>query len=347
MIRSDKIKTGLFGGVGFEQPTLSGYNIVDATNLASSSGLKFGDSSELVTIKNIKDCQEDAAISSANFNVLLARMQKSVILDVCNKVIAGQSDFIDSLNLYPYEKSFDETLTPSTNFVGFTIIPQRKNTVCSIPWIELCFDTEKTFNIYLYNTNKPKTPIQTKEVTTIAGEAVIFNLDWIIADDVEYKGGEFKLGYFEQDLDGAKPYRKDFEFSNFKVNATYFFVEPVYLKHTDSTIDVESELSSVDTFGLNIGLDVYTDYTELIIRNKNLFFPAIQVSMHEKVLNLIKYSTRTNSTERIAKELIDFELYGNSKLKIEGVVDKINRSIDQLKKALFYVPKISRVTTKL
>ena len=103
MIRSDKIQTALFGGVGFRQPTLAGYNIVDATNIASSSGLFFGDSSELVTIKNIKDCQEDLSISNENFNLLLANMQKSVILDVCNKIIAEQSDFIDSLNLYPYE----------------------------------------------------------------------------------------------------------------------------------------------------------------------------------------------------------------------------------------------------
>lgn len=347
MIRSDKIKTALFGGVGFEQPTLSGYNIVDADNLASSSGLKFGDSSKLVTIKNIKDCQEDDAISNSDFNKLLASMQKSAILDVCNKVIAGQSDFIDSLNLYPYEKSFDAKLTSSTKFACFSIIPQRKNIACSIPWIELCFDTEKTFNIYLYNTNKPNTPIQTKEVTTVAGESTIVDLGWIIADDVTYKGGAFRLGYFEDDLDGANAYAKDYELSNLKVNSPYFFVEPVSLSHSGSLINIESELSSTDTFGMNIGIDVYTDYTELIIRNKNLFFPAIQLQMHETVLSLIKYSSRQNGQERTAKENIDFELFGNSKLNIDGIVSKLNRAVEQISKAIFYVPKISRVTTKL
>jgi len=347
MIRSDKIQTALFGGVGFRQPTLTGYNIVDATNIASSSGLFFGDSSELVTIKNIKDCQEDLSINNENFNLLLANMQKSVILDVCNKIIAGQSDFIDSLNLYPYEKSFDATLIPSNKFVGFTIIPQRKDIACSIPWVELCFDSDKTFNIYLYNSNKPNTPIQTKEVTTVAGESVIIDLGWIIADDASYKGGVFRLGYFEEDLDGTKAYKKDYEFSNFKVNSPYFFVEPTYLNHSGSLIDIESELSSTDTFGLNIGMDVYTDYTELLIRNKHLLFPAIQLQMHERVLNLIKYSSRQNGQERIAKENIDFELFGNSKLQIDGIVSKLNRAVDQVKKAMFYVPKISRVTTVL
>ena len=347
MIRVDKIQAGLFGSVGFRQPTLAGYNIVDSTNLGSTSGLYFGDSSDLVTIKNIKECQEDIAISNANFNTLLTNMQKTCILDVCNKIIAGQSDFIDSLNLYPYEKSFDATLIPSNKFVGFTIIPQRKDIACSIPWVELCFDSEKTFNIYLYNSNNPTTPIQTKEVTTAAGESVIVDLGWIIADDVTYKGGVFRLGYFEEDLDGAKAYKKDYEFSNFKVNSPYFFIEPIYLNHSEMVIDVESELSSTDTFGLNIGMDIYTDYTELLIRNKHLLFPAIQLQMHERVLNLIKYSSRQNGQERIAKENIDFELFGNSKLQIDGIVSKLNRAVDQVKKAMFYVPKISRVTTVL
>ena len=347
MIRSDKIKTGLFGGVGFEQPTLTGYNIVDATNLAASSGLHFGDSSKLVTIKNIKDCQEDPSISNVNFNLLLTSLQNSAILDVCNKVIAGQSDFIDSLNLYPYEKSFDDTITPTGKFVGFNIEPLRNGVSCSIPWVELCFDTAKTFNLYLYNSNKPNAAILTKSVTTVAGEATIVALDWTVANDVTYKGGTFFLGYFEDDLDGAKAYAKNWENAIFNVRTPYFEIEPVFLNHTLTVIDIESEAYSVDTFGLNIGVDIYTDYTELIIRNKNLFFPAIQLQMHETVVNLIKYSTRSNSIERISKEMIDFELFGNPKLQIEGIATKLNRAIEQIKKALFYVPRIQRVTTIL
>lgn len=348
MIRTDKIQTALFGGVGFRQPTLTGYNIVDATNLASTSGLYFGDSSDLVTVKNIKDSQEDSAISNENFNIFLANMQKYVILDVCNKVIAGQSDFIDSLNIYPYQKTFTHTIEPNNFFVGFEIESKSiSKIVCSIPYVELSFDSAKTFNIYLYNSNKPNTPIQTQEVTTIAGESVIVNLNWIIADDSSYKGGTFYLGYFEDDLDGAKAYKRDYEESILSISSPYYDIEPCYISHSELTIDTRSELYAVDTFGLNIGIDVYTDFTELLIRNKHLLFPAIQLQMHERVLNLIKYSSRTSGDVRIAKENIDFELFGNSKLNIDGIVSKLNRVIDQIKKAMFYVPKISRVTTVL
>ena len=347
MIRSGKIQTALFGGVGFKNPSLAGYNIVDSINSGSTSGLYFGDASELVTIKNIKDCQEDASISNSEFNKLLTSMQKSVILDVCNKVIAGQSDFIYSLNLYPYEKSFKNTITPQGNFVGFEIEPAKGDTVCNISWVELSFDTAKTFNIYLYNTNKPKTPIQTKSVTTVAGESTIVTLDWLIADDSTYKGGKFYLGYFEDDLDGAKAYAKDYDESIFAVNTPYYLVEPCYMEHSGTLIDMTTEIECTDTFGLNIGIDVYTDYTELLIRNKNLLFPAIQLQMHEKVLNMIKYSSRSSISERLAKENIDFELFGNSVLKIDGLISKLNRAIDQVKKAMFYVPRIQRSTARL
>lgn len=347
MIRSGKMQTALFGGVGFKNPTLAEYAIVDQANQATASGLYFGDASELVTIKNIKDCQEDATISDADFNLLLSSMQKSVITDVCNKVISGQSDFIYSLNLYPYHKSFKNVLEPNSNFVGFEIEPAIGNTVCNIPWVELCFDTAKTFNIYLYNSNKPNTPLFTKSVTTVEGEAVIVALGWLIADDTTYKGGKFYLGYFEDDLDGAKAYKKDYDDSIFAVNTPYYIVEPVYLTHSGTMIDITSELTSVDTFGLNIGMDVYTDFTELLIRNKNLLFPAIQLQMHEKVLSMIKFSTRSNPEQRVATSLIDLELFGNAKMAIDGVTTKLNRSVSQLQKALFYVPRIQRTTARL
>lgn len=344
MIRTDKIQTGLFGGVGFRNPTLTGYNIVDSTNQESSSGLYFQDGSELVTIKNIKDTQENADISDSDFNTLLTNMQKSVVLDVCNKVINGQSDFISSVNVLPFEKSFDATIEHKSKFVGFEIEPSLGNIACKIPYVELSFNEEVTFNLYLYNSNLPKSPVQTKSVTTTAGESKIVDLGWIIADDATYKGGTFYLGYFDDDLGTAKAYKKDHDSSNVMINAPYFKIWPLTLGYTGTTIDIENENSSSLTFGLNFGMDVYNDYTELIIRNKSLFWNAIQLQMHEKVLSKIKYSTRTNATERVSVGKIDFELFGNREAGILGVSKKLENAISTLRKSLFYVPRISRGT---
>jgi len=347
MIRIDKIQAGLFGGVGFRNSDITGYDIVNTANQVTASGLTFQDGSELVTIKNIKLSQENPSINDEQFNTLLERMQKAVILDVCNKVVNGKSDFIKSTNLYPFEKSFDEKVGVSGKFVGFQIVPSLGNIICRIPWIELSFDSEVTFNIYLYNSNLPKTPIQTKAVTTVAGESKITVLDWIVADDLTYKGGNFYLGYFENDLGTARAFKKDHDIGSLRIKTPYFYIEPVSLTYSGTTINVENEIYESETFGLNIGVDIHNDYTELILRNKNMFWNAIQLQMHEKVLNMIRYSTRENSEKRGLADIIkfaDFELYGNKEMGIIGVQGKLNKAIETLQKALFYKPTISKGT---
>jgi hypothetical protein len=349
MIRSDKIQTSLFGGVGFKNSDLAGYDIVDDDNQDSLSGLYFQDGSELVSVKYIKDSQENESITDEQFNVLLTNMQNSVILDVCNKVIDGQSDFITSLNLYPFEKAFDNVQEHKGKFVGFEIQPLSGSIICKIPYVELSFNEEATFDLYLYNSNLSKSPILTKSVTTTAGESKAVSLDWVVADDLTYKGGKFYLGYFDADLGTAKAYKKDFNSANVAVRTPYFYVSPVNLSHDGTTINVRTRTYDSDIHGLNIGLDVYNDYTELIVRNKSLFWNSIQLQMHEKVLMMIKYSTRSNLVERIGRDnvkFVDLELYGNKEHGIVGIQHKLANSVSTLRKSLFHIPRVSKGTLR-
>jgi hypothetical protein len=171
----------------------------------------------------------------------------------------------------------------------------------------------------------------------------------VIADDSTYKGGKFYLGYFDGDLGTVKAYKKDFDSANVYVRTPYFYVSSVNLSYTGATIDVRTQVYDSDIHGLNIGMDVYNDYTELIIRNKSLFWNAIQLQMHERVLMLIKYSTRSNLIERIGRDNIkfaDLELYGNKEHGIVGIQQKLSNAIETLQKSLFYVPRISKGTLK-
>lgn len=348
MIRSDKIISAFFGGVGFRDSTLTDVPDVSTANKETRSGMVFQDGNFLVTIKNIYDCQEDADISDVDFNTLLTNMQNTVILETVNKISEKQSDFIQSANIFPYEKSFKNTITPSSKVVGFEI--EKTNDcgiICKLPWVELSFDTAKTFNVYLYNSNKPNAPIQTQSVTTVAGESVIQSLNWYVADDSTYKGGKFYLVYFEDDLDGAKAFKKDFELSSYQVGTSHYNINPVSIGYTGAVIDVSDVTNESDIFGLNLGVDVYNDYTEVFIRNQNLFWTAIKHQMTEKVLNMILQSTRTNFTERETKEnQARFALYGNEKYKIEGINLKLGSAIDDIKKMLFYQPTISKGTLR-
>lgn len=346
MIRSDKIIASLFGGVGFRQSPIVGYDIVDADNQTSQSGLFFQDATPLVTIKNIKEAQQDINGDATAFNLYLKQLQESSIIEACRKIVNNQSDFIRTNNLYPFEKTFENTITTINRFVGFEINPNCSiNNILKISWIELSFDSDTTFDIYLFNSNL-STPIQAKSITTSKDESIIVNLDWYISDDVAHKGGKFYLGYFDEDLGLARAFRKDFENSNLQINTPNYYITPVNLNHNSNILDVKSTRESSDVYGLNIGVDVYNDYTELIIRNKNLFWETIQLQMAEKCLNVFRTSTRANRTERSTGGFddADFELYGNKDLGIDGVDGKLASAINNLRNMLFRRVRIIRGT---
>lgn len=345
MIRPDKITSAFFGGVGFVDSTLPGVPSLTDSNKVTRSGMVFQDGNFLVTLQNIFDSQENLEISDPDFNTLLTNMQNAVILEAINKISEKQSDFIQGANIYPYEKAFENTITPSGRAVGFKIEPTNRNGyICEIPWIELSFDSAKTFNVYLYNSNIPTEKIEEQSVTTIAGRSVIQNLNWYITDDETYKGGDFYLIYFEDDLGGAKAFKKDFELSSYWISTQYYYVHPVTIGHAGAVLDVTSLSEESDTFGLNIGVNIYNDYTEIFIRNQGLFWTVIKYQMTEKVLNLIATSSRTNDTQRSHQARL--HLYGSKEHGIIGIYSKLNTTIEDIEKMLFYQPKISRGTLR-
>lgn len=340
----------MYGGVGFYQSPIPKYAIVDADNLASDSGSFFQDGSGLVTIQNIKETQQAIDISDVDFNTYLKQLQESCIIEVCRKVTKGQSDFIQDKNVYPYQKSFKNTIDNNGSFVGFMIDPVKNlNILSKVSFVELCFNEDVTFDIHLFNSNKPNAPIKTKSVTSIANESVVVDLGWFISDELEYKGGSFYLGYFQDDLGTAKAIKKDYELADWQVSTRCLYIRPMALSHTGTVIDVESIIDKSDSFGLNLILSTYNDYTELIIRNKSLFWDSIQLQMAEKILNLIKSSIRSNAvTNSLNIDLndINFELYGSVKNDIEGLISVLKRTTDDVRNMLFRKSLISKSTLR-
>jgi len=341
----------MFGGVGFRQTTLTGFPTIDTANSTARSGMIFQDATGFVTIQNIYECQQDPQLAEVDFNTYLTNLQNAVILETCQKIQESESDFIQSNNVYPYEKSFINIQSKTGKFVGFQLEPTKKNGILGkVNWIELAFDEAVTFNVYLYNSNLPKSPLRTVSVTTVAGESVIVELeDWELSDDSTFKGGTFYWGYFEDDLGTASAFVKDFELSELWVHTRCHDIVPVTIEHTGTDINITTAIEKSETYGLNFGIDVYNDYTELFIRNKTMFYQPIYYQMAEKVYNLIITSVRSNRIERItnddkALQAMTFEMYGSSDSGVNGIDGKLKRSMDNLKRMMFYKPLISRKT---
>ena len=345
MIRIDKIKEGLFGRVGFMQPDIAEYAIVSEANMASASGLTFQDASAIVSIKNIIDTQPTPNATSTQINSLLTRIQSNSILDVCNKALVGKPDYIKSVNPYPFAKSFKNTLGKNGKFVAIKFTPTSLNMSIKVSFGEIAIDETETFNLYVYNSNV-STPIETIEVESLAGQSKVFDVNIQLADETTYKGGSFYIGYFDDDIIG-EAYSRDYERSSFRIDTPYLNVTPVHVAHVGTTIDISSESYQSETFGLNFGVEIYNDYTDLILKNKSIFDRAIQLQGVIRMMDMIKNSTRSNIEERLMKQMIDdanFALYGNSDAKIKGITQMLSEEIDHIRKMLFPTYRISKGT---
>lgn len=334
----------LSGRVGWRQPTLSGYDKLNATNLASASGYYFNDASNLVSVKNIFETQEDKDISDADFNTYLEELQKSAISRVLGKVFQDKGKQLESVTLFPYEQDFKNTLSLQDGFVGFQInVGTNRRIRTIVRNVMLSFNGEATFNLYLYN-SQVKAPIQTKSVTTIDGQTIV-NVDWNIDKNASnYKGGTFYIGYFEEDVTGVAPYKKDYELSNYMVQPCNASIDMMRLDHTGTVIDVDGESIS-DYMGLNLELESVVDFTDLIESKKNLFDRAVMYQMAINVIDIMFTSTRTNLVQRLGdsfKGQAIFALEGGE--GSNGLYGVLAREINTVKAQLFKVDKIRRGT---
>lgn len=349
MINEALAINGLTGLVGFRNPTLSGYAIVDAGNQASSSGLYFQDGYKLVTIKNIKDTQEDVSISDENFNVYLENLVKSAIVEIGHKITREKSKVLETKTLYPYEQDFEGTHDPGTGgFVGIKIRPSvNDRLLLKVNAISAAFDSAITLPIYLINSETGEA-IYDQEITTAEATQVRQNVDWYISlNRSGLMGGSYYLGYYTSDLSGAKPYKRNYELASAYTPSNNFYFEFRKNGLSGTRIVPDSYDAIEQPWGLNLNYSVYTDWTQKLIDNKYLLARALQLQVAEKVVEQILTSTRSNMQERLGKdirEIANFALEGNS--TTWGLRRKLEKEINDLRRSFWPEPLIENGTLK-
>ena len=129
----------------------------------------------------------------------------------------------------------------------------------------------------------------------------------------------------------------------------YFIIDSVRLNKT-TKLDVRSRECVSETHGINLGVEVYTDYTDLLVKNKGMFPEAIKLQIEAFVLNLILTSFRSNDTAVISGTMINsanIQYYGSKELGISGIVEKLDKEIENIAKILFWTPSIRRATMSI
>lgn len=345
MFRIDKINSNVVGLIGWRQPVNPTYAIIDATNLATSSGAYFQDFSALVSVENIKECQNYVSISDVQFNTLLGDLTKSAMVKVLNKVFQSD-DFLENKVLYPFESSWNYDLENDTSFVGYELEqPTRRELVHVINKLVLSFDSVDSVKILLFHSSK-QSPIKTTEITTVANEDVEEITNWNLTK--EYNGGKFYIGYLRSGLT-AKAKNRDWDKANVRSCFNTARIRPIRVSGWDAEtlFDVEDIDYESDTYGLNLDVTAWKDYTNTIIQNKAKFVNALGLQVAIDVADLILKSTNSDRVQRISDTKVMLELEGvinNDIPRVAGLRGKLQSEINKLRSNFVELPMIQKGT---
>lgn len=325
----------LYKRVGWKQPTIVDYANVDSDNIASTSGKFFQDFNSLVTIKNIKDTQENPNITDKQFNAYLKDMQLKAIRFVLEAVFENR--VYESKTLMNSENGNDETYTlDSGNFYGIEIdLMKSKNIAMRLKQVGLYFDADNDtpFKLYLFHSSK-KEFIKEWDVTTVDKTETFTNInETIYAFSESIKGGKYYLGFRASDVVGSPIRRSEWIKQSCFVDLSFIRVPMASLElfNIDDVVHVSEEY-------LNVDYSTEKDSTEFIISNSGNFDTAIGLQNVANVLELIINSTRSNNTERNLKamkveaflELNGNDINPNIPFKV-GLISKLAKEISSLK----------------
>lgn len=333
MYNRDKIISNLKGLVGWWQPFNPTLPTLDEENLTTLSGRLFNEN-PYIKLDYIKDTQDYIDISDEQFNEHLKRVEVSAISNVIDNVFSFP-DFIDRQVLYQNANNKQDLEVGNQGFVGFKIcISKDKNVAFEISRVILEFDGVGDVELLLYN-SAISTPIRSKTVNiNFRFQEEILN--WKVDNSDGYYKGEFYFGYIANGLT-VTPFKRNYELSDIKSCITYMnFQEGTFKSQTNRELsDLRGWENSNNTFGLNLDITVYDDFTDLIIQNKMLFSRAIQLQGCVSFLDSYIASLRSNRNTRIndeyiSKLLIEMNGADDGVLKIQGVKPLLMNEIQRL-----------------
>ncbi len=348
MIQTSKILSELYGVgksvVGFRQPINPLYSVLNAVNITSTSGIYL--EGGMVTIENIKSCQDKQQISSTDLNSVIERLIKDSIIDACTLVF-NESDKLGSGLLFNKENKITETLDNNGDFVGFEIKVISLQNITSIINNLICeFDAVGSLTVYLFHSSQ-QTAIKSQAVTLTENNSIKTYVNWILDAHKEY-GGKFLLGYLTNGLT-PKAINREWDSSRQK-EFKNISIRPIIISgHTSTSLpNIDNIIYTSDTYGINLDLSIFNDYTDFIIDNKNKIANLIKYQFQANVLKMIAFSNRSNGIEENAKMVALKELEGilteSGNIYSQGILRKLENEAKKIKDTFFKRDSIT-VTT--
>lgn len=323
------------------------FPLTDA-NKTTKSGRHFDSFHALCNITNIYNtASEDASSTAEKFNTYLTSLYGDVIYRALGGVFAD-TELIEQVLLYERDERNETPIINTGLFCGYKIeIPQNSRITAKIEAVNLYFDAEATFKLYLFK-DGIKEPLLEKEVTTIAGSIKRVELEDFYLQYLSDMGdgGTFYFGYFQDDLGAAQAIQEEVECWN---TGNCFEAEPYATKKTGTKLfDRRNPLIPGKPYGLNLVISTFKDNTAMIVQKAHLFDELIGLQMAAMVVENILFTSRSNKEERslkgnIGELMVYMELKGTVPISqapnTVGLAKRIEKELVKLQKTFNPKPK--------
>lgn len=288
----------------------------------------------LLTLANIRQVAPQLPAAGADIGEQLsafldqtrrASVSKVLTAFTARKKLAGAGrTVLAAVQLTSQSGAYRRKVIKQGRFVGLAL---RATNVADVALRIVGLGTQLTernpyFRLYLYHSSNPTEPVAHYDVAR--AEKVYF--EWTplaIALPVGPTPGEYRLGYFEDDLVGqAVDLDHDFserpcqgcgnDYLNFDKWGPYVQVR-AFTALAEAGTDVlpaEGKVSYVSgsNFGLNLQVSAECDLSAYFCRYKTSFVEALQLQLAVDLLSLMANSTRQNGVKSAAQALALIEL---------------------------------------
>jgi len=270
--------------------------------------------------------------------------------------------FIDNVQIFEGAGRMQDVITPNSRFVGLRIRPKRINNIAVfLNYIGFQFTEIQTgLNIYLFHSGK-YAPVSTTAFTTAAAysfdwKASTIELNYVDYDNDIDSGGDYFLGYFEDDISGnAIKKRHQFadppcggcgggDLSLYNLWSKYVEIQPFEVASGDLNGTNIWDLSKTGyplstNFGLNLSLSVKFDITDIIVSNKSLFTDALGYQFAYDMLQEFVYNPQSRLNkhgDNAQKQSILYDLNGEDSIrtKLEKQLEAVGFDLSRISQAL-------------
>lgn len=334
--------------------------------IPEGAGMVLTDYHALLTLENLyKSAPQFSQVSDFQ-NWLDGKLQSSAVKAVSRLVTTKANkevtkSLLERTRVYNGVGNIGDKIVKAGRFVGFRIYSPHQIKIV-ISQIGVQFDTLQSLKIYLFHSSQVE-PVA--EPTVNIQKAV--SLEWITEEfnlnNQTLDGGEFYLGYYEDDLSGqainrevdlstlpscASCNRQDYSYRS--AWKKYLKIDTISATYTTKgeLFEVEDVTEHYDTnWGLNLQMSAYCDLTHVIQDQKELLTDLVGYQTAADLLEEIAYSTRDNHSKEIqakAKVALDEkENQFNVKAQLKQKLKEADFNLSQLDKVCLPCNKPNRI----